>query len=515
MQNIYGLLIDTVSIQKYIYSSNKLKENIGASFIVEDIYIGLMKKSLIEVFGRDYPLDAWYSDKNYSFQMQNNASLEFEVGYIGGGNALLFFKEEAKLKHFTRDWTRNLLVGYPGINTAMACKEYSIENDDFKKYLDAMFEMLRKNKNENLLNTVVNKMNISADCKLSDYAAEVVYHDSEGSSFISKLSKVKLEKADDSKMKIKEMCLLKESKWEFTNKINELWQKEGENYVALVHIDGNNMGTKFQECKSLKDIRKLSHDIYTITQNSFKKLINYVIEKSDMLINTNHFDDEKTRMNKDNKIPLPIRSIVIGGDDITFICNAKLGMHLAEKFIDSWISDDESYPDLSACAGIAIIKSKYPFYRAYHLCENLCSEAKKHARKNSELIPNSNWLNYYILQNATSKDIEEFKTSHFGPYLLDDKNEDCQIKKFKMGMNQFRKWPKSKMMLLKNFLQERSDVEEKLEELKIQGWELPKIEYKTNYTQKGWRNNKTPYLDMIEFIDFYPQELIDNTEEEK
>jgi len=38
MSKIVAVLIDTVSIQKYVYSGNRLKENIGASKIVKDIY---------------------------------------------------------------------------------------------------------------------------------------------------------------------------------------------------------------------------------------------------------------------------------------------------------------------------------------------------------------------------------------------------------------------------------------------------------------------------------------------
>jgi hypothetical protein len=35
---VSALIVDTVSIQKYIFSSNKLKENIGASYIVENAF---------------------------------------------------------------------------------------------------------------------------------------------------------------------------------------------------------------------------------------------------------------------------------------------------------------------------------------------------------------------------------------------------------------------------------------------------------------------------------------------
>jgi len=36
----YAVLIDTASIQEYIFMSNKLKENVGASFLVERVFPG-------------------------------------------------------------------------------------------------------------------------------------------------------------------------------------------------------------------------------------------------------------------------------------------------------------------------------------------------------------------------------------------------------------------------------------------------------------------------------------------
>jgi len=68
-----AILFDTMSIQQYVFGSNKLKDNLGASYIVEHIYDYLKEKS----------------DANPN---------DLEIGYIGGGNALVFIISEEKLR---------------------------------------------------------------------------------------------------------------------------------------------------------------------------------------------------------------------------------------------------------------------------------------------------------------------------------------------------------------------------------------------------------------------------------
>ena len=84
----------------------------------------------------------------------------------------------------------------------------------------------------------------------------------------------------------------------------------------------------------------------------------------------------------------PIRPIIMGGDDITFVSPGKLGIYFAEIFMKEFsekeVSDGEK---LSSCAGVAITKTKYPFYRGYQLAEGLCSNAKKMARKKKKTLP--------------------------------------------------------------------------------------------------------------------------------
>jgi hypothetical protein len=94
-----AVLIDTVSIQEYVYSSNKLKENIGASFLVKKIYDDVLKEALKQTFGKDIDINEWRKPKEIKIVQGND---EVEIGYIGGGNALVLFKDKDKTVEFIK-----------------------------------------------------------------------------------------------------------------------------------------------------------------------------------------------------------------------------------------------------------------------------------------------------------------------------------------------------------------------------------------------------------------------------
>ena len=61
---VKAILFDTRSIQRYIFSGNKLKTNIGASFIVERLFQdalvdGVLKKR----FGDGLDAESWKNEK--------------------------------------------------------------------------------------------------------------------------------------------------------------------------------------------------------------------------------------------------------------------------------------------------------------------------------------------------------------------------------------------------------------------------------------------------------------------
>ena len=106
-----AILFDTMSIQQYVFGSNKLKDNLGASYIVEHIYD----------YFRDNP--------------------DIEVGYIGGGNALIFTATETKAKEIVKDYTTDLLHSYPSVSLAVAIKkDFKKDKENYSSEIKELFE---------------------------------------------------------------------------------------------------------------------------------------------------------------------------------------------------------------------------------------------------------------------------------------------------------------------------------------------------------------------------------------
>jgi hypothetical protein len=273
-------------------------------------------------------------------------------------------------------------------------------------------------------------------------------------------------------------------------------------------VDGNGIGDRFKACQKLEDLRKLSDSVDRATENAMTKLLKCVI------INYDAFKKEFNL--KDNNLPL--RPIIFGGDDVTFITDGRLGIYFAKIFIEEFIKQQVIDGNLlSACAGIAITKSKYPFYRGYELAEQLCREAKKEAKKEDN---NSSWLDFHIASGGFSGSIIEIREKNYviseeklyiRPYRIAGIKSDYRdLDECVDGIRCFDKWPRSKLMELREVLnQGKTATEQFIKEMEFRHLELPDIKENTAFKKYGWANKETPYFDMIELKEFYPDFLID------
>ena len=114
--------------------------------------------------------------------------------------------------------------------------------------------------------------------------------------------------------------------YDFPTQFDQLGQVEGNDYFAIVHVDGNNMGKRFRdECKTLTDRRKLSREIKRKTEGAFAQLLVRIIK----MIERDGFKDAIDL----NENILPIRPLIIGGDDITFVCPATTALMFTGRHI--------------------------------------------------------------------------------------------------------------------------------------------------------------------------------------
>lgn len=505
----YGVILDTVSIQQYVFSTNSLKENLGASYLIKEIYESPLKETLKELFSLNEEailsiLEAWQKEPE---KIAINNGAEFEIGYIGGGNAFILFKEKEKAQEFVKEWSKRLLVECPGLIPASAIGEIDINN--FSESQKKLFEQLSNNKSSFVPQTMLPRHGITADCRRTGYSREIWCEKlpEEDQDFISSVSNAKIGAAESANKTHDELLRQYRDRFTFTDDLEKLGQlKNKDSHIAIVYIDGNDMGNRFKGQNSLVDLRKLSISVRNATKNAFQKMLAELIEK---IPEMKDFKLDK----EDNKTILPLRPIIIGGDDITFVSEGRLGIWLAEVFLEAF--EEQTVSDgkpLTACAGIAITKTKYPFYRGYHLSEELTKSAKN---KRKDKKDTGSWLDFHISSGGFSGTLSEirkrqYKTTDYEllmrPYKLSDFKEILKgVAKLKSkGKEDKAEYPRSKIMKLREVLF-LGKTEMELFEIELKAKELKLPKYKDFEGDRIVKDQKTPYFDMLELMELYPE----------
>ncbi|MDF5732510.1 MAG: hypothetical protein PUP92_32065 [Rhizonema sp. PD38] len=170
--------------------------------------------------------------------------------------------------------------------------------------------------------------------------------------------------------------------YQFPFRTDHLGRSDGESsYAAIVHADGNGMGKRFQKYgkeaqnnrEYIQRIRDFSKSVEQAGLNALKAVAQVIIKS----IQQGKVVGKLGEFNLNAKYYLPFRPLVYGGDDITFVCEGRLGLELAALFLKAFekqpVADGQP---LTACAGVCVVKTHYPFVRAYEISENLCKEAK-------------------------------------------------------------------------------------------------------------------------------------------
>lgn len=514
MTNTIAVLLDTVSIQSYVFNSNRLGENLGASALVQEIFASFLMQALNDVFKRDFPLDQWrtYPDK-ISLLSEDTP---FEIGYIGGGNALLLFRDQGQATAWVKAWTCLLLVKAPGLKTAVAIGSLSLD-EYFQEDLKKLHKQLRTNKAEFIPQTTVPSHGFTAECAYSGLSAEVWLDKKK--EWVSSSSHAKWTQAAEKvgsglpdELQEQVLAILGEQ-WSFTQDLEKLGQqKYSDNHIAIVHIDGNNMGKRFQDQSSLASIRKLSSAVQKATCDAFTITLTELLKVSSELENELAIEPDKQTGRK----PLPLRPIILGGDDITFVTEGHLGIYLAQIYMDAFAKQDigDGLP-LSSCAGIAITKTKYPFFRGYALAEELCKSAKKKAKEAKQ----DSWLDFQLAYSGIMSSLDELRTNHFKapqgnllrrPYHLEKSTDLYSLgillkNTAQLWLDSKKKWPASKIKELREVLTLGKDESQSfMNAQKALARKLPVLPGEANLENTLFTDS-TPYLDMIEIRDLYPE----------
>ena len=528
-EKVGAILLDTRSIQKYVFGCNRLKTNTGASYLVDGIFTEAMV-DVLKQSGLKMPDQDW--KEAGKLEMSETAAIECEIAYIGGGNMLVLVRKGEESLRICRElvqkWSLKVLLEAPGLKTGAAIGEIDLADANFQTSLNALYKQLKENQNNVLPQVDLPYTGFSVECDYSGKAANVYNKDYKRLVSAEVEAKTAAYDAADKKIK-KDFYEVLGDEYDFCSELESLGYKDGESYISVIHIDGNNMGVKFSKCRDMQERKNLSKKVQEAVEHAFGYLIKKIVTEYDSYADVL----DMRALKQGNKRLLPLRPIIIGGDDITFICPGRMGLQYAQAFIEYVNSEDLLDKDLynyikketgkqisrslSCCAGVAIVPAKYPFFHAYELAEQLCDEAKEKSRKDD-----GNYLDFAILHGEKYGDIsllrkEQYESAngslHYGPYNVLGKENDKQSVKGLLALSRAlsdKDMPRNKVKELRRLLHEDKHSMSIFLENCPEICELVKKENKlTSVTADDmWDKDTvaTRYIDAIEVIDFnYPE----------
>ena len=488
--------IDVLGVQRFIFSSNRLKDIVAGSWLVH-----------------------WSTSPQGALKV-----MEKNIILASGGNAILEFENLEAARSFTSEYTRVLYKEAPGLDVALVHYEYS--SGDLATALLELEKELTKAKMAPSISAPLLGLSVTATCWETGLPASGFDPDEPNVPLSCQI----LKRREKINFAISRWTkFLPSPDFEFPLELDDLGRSIGDtSLIGIVHIDGNGVGAKIQEWLEDQEgepdenvrqkYREWSKALDDLGHKAFEAVVKRVLKATDNSSpKINGYPEELSFeiKEKNGKIQLPLRPIILGGDDLTFVCDGRLALDLAVTALK--VFRKEEIPHLgkiTASAGVALVRVHDPFSRAYRLCEELCTSAKQRL-KEEDYVENDCALDWHIGLPHPSERLENIRNSLYRldryeltgrPYFL---NQGAKVRTWN--------WFERKLL---NFLRtsrwkdHRNKVKKLLElayegpeeiERKLKTWKVvfPQLKLPTEIETNGFFGGRTPLVDAVELLDIH------------
>ncbi|MCI9147391.1 MAG: hypothetical protein HFG73_03855 [Hungatella sp.] len=375
-------MYDVRGKQEYIYRSRKIKEIIGASAIIRDVFSDYLFPSARKVrnqykdlgdveavYEYDRKTVEAFSSEKFEERMEEGRYIG-EVVYDGGGNFLILYRDKETCIRINRLFTKALMEHTYSLKVLCTI----LENPDFSHYRQDNRRLYGQHRKNEATESVIYPVN----------SLPVVQTDPLTSRPLSVQRKaVKKEKAE--KMSLERAAkydkydeeAIRQGEDDGEEILDRIVTERGkESLLAVIYIDGNNMGAQVQACLDGKE--------------SYEECVT-VLRRFSQEIQKNYVDDRIHAINTklDNKYNDHLykkrRTIISAGDEMTIICNARDALDVIKAYFEGMPKE------CSSCAGIAVFHSHAPYSEAYRLAEECCESGK-------------NWMKEHKMNHACLMD---------------------------------------------------------------------------------------------------------------
>lgn len=509
--------IDTTQIQGYVFGSNKLRENIGGSELVETATHQWVYEALP---ARNNVIDVATGELDASLTIDN---LDAEVIYAGGGNTVILFSSRDLAREFAGRLTRRVLKEAPGLELVLAHNSLDWATDVLAEVVSKTLGVdLARKKQKRVPAMPLLGLGVTTPCNSTGLVASQVVEKEPVSHEIKAKSDGEVQVRSRSRLAAK-VPRIAQGDWQIPQDFDELGRMKGEeSYIAVVHADGNGMGKRVEAIASryntpaqnreyIRALREFSCSVELAATEAMKKVV-------DLMADAFIADPDLANHHRGH---FPLRPIVFGGDDVTFVCHGSYGLPLAVRYLEAFEEATRRDPAFGgkpayACAGIAIVKTHYPFARAYRLSEQLCYSAKKMVKEQGR---DGSALDWHVAMSGVTGTLEDIREREYTvpqgslclrPVLREDTHTWRTWSVYKALLDPFidedGEWfdRRNKVKALRDVLRKGEDaVREFLTAYQID--ELPQVPAinVTGYQKVGWAGDRCIYFDPIEVMDYF------------
>lgn len=502
--------IDVLGVQRFVFSSNRLRDVVTGSYLVH-----------------------WSTSEEGALEELSSTNILL----AGGGNAIVEFDSMEGARFFTARYTRLLHDEAPGLEVVVVHKEFKVGR--LAQALQEIQIELARAKTERFPSTPLLGLSVTASCGETGLPASGL----DPNDPTMPLSKEILKRRQKAKQANRHWDdYLKEFKeFAFPMELDHLGRTIGDtSLIGVVHVDGNSVGQKIKNWLMEKsenrvgddvvrrEYREWSQTIDRLGRDTLKAVVDRICQRTEK---TAEDGREKVKIagrperlgfelkKVDDQWMLPLRPILLGGDDLTFVCDGRIALDLAETALD--VFDKSDIPHLGkikACAGVAMVRVRTPFARAYKLSEDLCSSAKRMLKKNND---SGCALDWHIGTSRPEETVEKIRKRQ---YCANGFNLTCRPYRLGSGKEKDETWRWLSRTLLddpqtglrgKTWFERRNKVKAFAElaqegpdsvRASLEAWKVvdKNLRLPQSIQENGfYANTRTPLLDAMELLDLH------------
>jgi hypothetical protein len=438
MSGQHLLLLESAGNQAYIFASNRLRQNVGAS----ELTARSCCRWVLEEVGSLTGQALWEPDTRYRALALLTAEPVDRVGaevlVATSGRAMVRFRDPDQAREVLWKVTHRALRDAPGLALAGAVVEPA-PNEPLHKQVRRATQALAGTRDRLPAPAArFRRVPLARDCATSGLPAESLVRTEDGRRLREMAPDAPVERTHEALSAASIARRRQAEAWRvrlrsegaitagdrLPRRLEELEDTQSAPWIGIVHADGNGIGAIFSEfdrrCGACDDaqyaslLRAFSLGLELTTLEAFDRALRALPERGERP---------------------PVVPLILGGDDLTAMVEGACAVRFAHAYVEAWHERSQASIDpvddvvrrisrggLTARAGIAIVKPHFPFHAAYDLCEALAAGAKRRDAAGDSLGA----LDFHVLHDASDADLDRIRAERVaeggqlwaGPYAV-------------------------------------------------------------------------------------------------